>query len=232
MMSPLAPGRYLDSIAVDGAEIGRLCRLHPAQTVPSCPDWTGADLLAHLTGFTRWLRGLYDGKGDIAAPVPVIDPGACTLEWDRTLEELLSLLRGTDPQAAVPNWSIGPQTAKFWLRRCAQDVAIHRWDAARLISRSPDPVPADIALDGVDEYLHVFIGTALAGGATPEAEATIVLEMTDLDRHVRRDLPRPGPVTTLRGAASDLLLGLWHRRDPLGLFVSGDRELVAAWPRI
>lgn len=74
-------------------------------------------------------------------------------------------------------------------------------------------MPGDIAIDGVHEYLDVFVAT-------------------DLGHTVRRDLARLGPVTTLRGTASDLLLSLWHRRYPLDLFAGGDRELVAAWPHI
>lgn len=229
---PLTADRHLESIAADCTEIGQLCRVHPQRTVPTCPEWTGADLLAHLTAFASWLRGLYEGSGDLSSPLPDVSPEAATREWDETSTGLLTILRETDPQTAVPNWSTGAQTAAFWLRRCAQDVAIHRWDAARLVNDNPRAVPADIALDGIDEYLNVFVSTAFASGQAPEAEETLCLEITDLDRSVHRDLPHPGPVTTLRGTASDLLLGLWHRRSPLELFVSGNRQRVAQWPHI
>lgn len=233
MISPsLSTDRFLESIASDGAEIGRLCRSHPARAIPTCPEWTGADLLAHLTAFSEWLRNLWAGSGAVASPLPVVESEEAARNWDRTLTDLLALLRETDPRAPMPNWSSGPQTAAFWLRRCAQDVAIHRWDAARLTEQDPDPVPADIALDGIDEYLHIFITTAFATGSAPEGHDTLRLEITDLGHAAQRDLPHPGPVTVLRGSASDLLLGLWHRRDPLELFADGNRQLIAQWPHI
>ena len=228
----LTPARYLDSIAADGAEIGRLCRAHPERTVPSCPDWTGADLIGHLTAFTAWVRGVLHEPGGLAAPLPEVDPADAMQRWDTTLADLRALLREVGPSAPVPNWSTGAQTAAFWVRRSAQDVTIHRWDAARLESDDPAPIAADIALDGLHEYLDVFVTTAFATGAAPENEATLTLRVADLGHTLRRDLPHPGPVTTLQGTASDLLLGLWHRIDPLTLTVDGDRDLVAAWPRI
>ncbi|MDN5914734.1 MAG: maleylpyruvate isomerase family mycothiol-dependent enzyme [Pseudonocardia sp.] len=229
----LTPARYLDRIAADGVEIGRLSRAHPDRIVPSCPDWTGTDLIGHLTAFTAWLRGVLLEPGGIAAPLPdVVDPGEAVRDWDSTLAGLLGLLRDVDPADPVPNWSTGPQIAAFWVRRSAQDVSIHRWDAAHLESDEPAPVPADVAVDGLHEYLDVFVTTAFATGGAPENEATLALQVADLGHTLHRDLPHPGPVTTLRGTASDLLLGLWHRVDPLELTVDGDRDLVRAWPRI
>jgi uncharacterized protein (TIGR03083 family) len=232
VVPPLAPGRYLDSIATDGAAIGRCCRRHPDGTVPTCPDWTGADLLAHLTSFAVWVGDLHAARTGLGDPLPVVDPASAARDWDTTLERLIAVLRGADPHDPLPNWSTGPQLAAFWLRRAAQDVAIHRYDAALLETSTPAPVPTDIAQDGINEYLDVFVTTALATGAAPPTEATLALEVTDLAHTITQDLPHPGPVTTLRGTASELLLALWHRHDPLRLFVDGDRALVAAWPHI
>lgn len=231
-ISPLAPERYLESISRDGAVIGELCRRYPGRTVPTCPDWTGADVLAHLSAFAMWLRRTFAEPDGLASALPPVDPEEAVRDWGRTLGDLLTLLRDADPDDTVPNWSTGGQTAAFWLRRTAQDVAVHRWDAARLASATPEPVPADVARDGVGEYLDVFVTTAFAAGAAPENEVTVRLEMTDLGESVSRDLPHPGPVTTLRGTASDLLLGLWHRRDPRDLVADGDPAPIEAWPHI
>lgn len=130
-IAPLAPERYLETVSSDGVEIGRSCRRRPSDTVPTCPDWTGADLLAHLTSFTVWLRRVFAEPGGLASPLPAVDPDEAVRDSDETLDRLVALLRDTDPNHEVPNWSTGHQTAAFWLRRTAQDVAIHRWDAAR-----------------------------------------------------------------------------------------------------
>ncbi|TCK26554.1 maleylpyruvate isomerase N-terminal domain-containing protein [Pseudonocardia endophytica] len=229
-IEPLTAERYVQSVAADVVVIGRACREYPDRAVPTCPEWTGADLLAHLAAFTAWLTAVFDGSAGVASVLPVVDPAAALRDWDATGDDLAGLLRGVDPHRAVPNWSTGEQTAAFWLRRTAQDVAIHRVDAAGLVTDAPEPVPADIAHDGVGEYLDVFVTAGLAAGA-PATKVTLELEMTDAGT-VRRDLPDPGPVTTLRGTASDLLLGLWHRRDPLGLVVAGDPAPIEKWPHI
>ena len=234
----LAPPRYLAIIEADGVTLGRICREHPDQPVPTCPGWTGADLLVHVTAFARWLTELYAGTRSIDTEPPALDPADAARTWDDVLAHLLDVLGSTDPHASVPNWSILPDHAAFWLRRSALDLAVHRVDAqlveAAATGRpdSPRALPADLASDGIDEYLDAFVATAFAVGAAPAADATLRLEQVDLGRTVSADLPRPGPVTLLRGTASDLQLALWHRRDPLDHFVDGDRERVANWPRI
>jgi MDMPI C-terminal domain len=76
----------------------------------------------------------------------------------------------------------------------------------------------------------VFVATGLAAGVVPHAAATLVLEPTDLDERIEQHLPDPGPETVLRGTTSDLLLALWHRRDPVSLYVGGDEALLERWP--
>ena len=107
-------------------------------------------------------------------------------------------------------------------------------DPITLVGDEPDParLDPDLAHDGVEEYFDAFVDTAFATGAAPEIEATLVVELTDRGDAVRRDLPHPGPVTTLRGTAGEMLLALWHRRELLAHFVDGDRAIVEGWPRI
>lgn len=130
----------------------------------------------------------------------------------------------------MKNWSIAPDTAAFWRRRAAHELAVHRWDAET--AHTPSPIATDLARDGIAEYFEVFVATGLAAGFVPPAAATVVLEPTDRDERIERHLPHAGPETVLRGTTSDLLLALWHRRDPLALHVSGDRALLERWPHI
>ncbi|MEN3265081.1 MAG: C-terminal domain [Pseudonocardia sp.] len=66
----------------------------------------------------------------------------------------------------------------------------------------------------------------------PPTPATLALELTDTGERIEYHLPEPGPVTTMRGPASDLLLALWRRRDPLAYHAGGDRGVLEAWPKI
>ncbi|WP_300009068.1 maleylpyruvate isomerase family mycothiol-dependent enzyme [Pseudonocardia sp.] len=224
--------RLLASIEADGHALGAAARSGRDATVRTCPDWTGADLLAHVSGFARYLAGLFAGRIPLAGPVPVVAAREAEQAWDADLAALVTLLRDTPADAPVPNWSVLPDTASFWTRRTAQELAVHRWDARTTGEDEPDPVPADIARDGIAEYFEAFAATAIAAGMAPRARATVALELTDTGDRLEHHLPDPGPATVLRGSASDLLLALWHRRDLLAHHVEGDRLVLERWPRI
>ncbi|WP_019852613.1 maleylpyruvate isomerase family mycothiol-dependent enzyme [Actinopolyspora mortivallis] len=230
-MRTLSYERLVAGATEAGAEIGGLVEAAPAGTVRSCPDWSGSDLLAHVTGFALWVTELLTGTTEPTGPPPAPEPTGTRREWEGALARLGTVLRGTDPERPAWNWSTHPNTASFWLRRCAHELAVHRWDAATLTGE-PAPVPAEQARDGIEEYFDVFVTTALDTGSVAPAEETIILEPWDGRDAITRDLPHPGPVTRLRGSTSDLFLGLWHRVPPVRLFVDGDRALVENWPHV
>jgi hypothetical protein len=132
----------------------------------------------------------------------------------------------------VPNWSVLPDEAVYWVRRAAHEFAVHRWDAATTRDAEPDPIPVDLARDGIAEFFEAFVATAFAAGFAPPTEATLMLQLTDTGETVRQDLPDPGPETVVRGTTSELALALWHRRHPVAFHVSGDRTPLETWPHI
>lgn len=229
-------GWWVDSAERDGRLLGEAARAGRDAVVRSCPDWTGADLLAHAAGFARYVDRLLGGAAGPTDPLVPVAPDEALRTWDDDLARLVDRLRSTPPDAPVPNWSVLPDEAAFWARRAAHELAVHRWDAGttsagKTGAATPDPLPAPLARDGIAEYFEAFAATAFAAGA-PGRAATIVLEPVDGGEPLQFGLPDPGPVTLLRGTASDLLLALWWRRDPLDHLVSGDRALLAEWPRI
>lgn len=232
MLTSVDTAGWLEALERDGRELGRLCRSAPATTVRSCPDWTGADLLAHAAGFCRTVDELVTGGRDARAPSVVVAPEEAMTSYDADLDRLLTLLHDTDPHQPVPNFSVRPDDAAFWIRRGAHEFAIHRWDAATTRDAEPDPVPADLARDGVAEYFEAFVATAFAVGYATPSQATMVVELTDAEQVTRYDLPDPGPETRVRGTAPELVLALWHRRDPVAFHVSGDPAVLESWPRL
>src|SRR4051794_31637632 len=44
-------GEFETAVAIEGRALGVAARVAAAEKLRSCPEWTGADLLAHTTGF-------------------------------------------------------------------------------------------------------------------------------------------------------------------------------------
>jgi uncharacterized protein (TIGR03083 family) len=197
-------------------------------TVPTCPGWTVADLVDHVAWFvTRWsdrLRGTH--QGDTPEPTTPDGDDAARVEWLRSLgDDLLTLLQATDADTHVWTWREPDQTAAFVSRRCAHELAVHRYDAQSARGTCA-PIDAELAIDGIDEVLdvlsHAFYQAGEGAGETLHlhgtdddldvaAEWLVVLGADGLDvrrEHAKGDL-------ALRAAVSDLEL-LLVGRPPLG----------------
>jgi len=149
--------------------------------VPSCPGWTVAILLGHLTAGVYGSRIValkalpadyqIDRYEDLGLPVGFKDwlwavredrtpggpPPQGLLELFRaTVAELGSLLYCVDPATPIRTWWPPQQTAGFLQRRMLLETAIHRWDA-QLAHGQPEPIEPELAADGIDEIFDVLI---------------------------------------------------------------------------
>src|SRR6476659_2976753 len=150
---------YLDAITdesvalADAAERGDL-----DAHVPSCPEWTLARLVAHIGEVQQWARIIVEQRAPeriSRRTLPSAPSGADLIPWFREqAPKLVTTLAATDP--STPMWTFtDDQTARFWFRRQAHEVAVHRWDAAGTVGE-PAPIAADLAADGVDERLGLL----------------------------------------------------------------------------
>jgi uncharacterized protein (TIGR03083 family) len=218
---------------------------HLDAAVPGCPGWTGWDLVAHLGEVERfWAAAVTAGP---AAGPPVeggeersaAPAGEDVLGWLGTgTDRLLAALRSADPDLGVWTWWGEPATAGAVARHQAQEAAVHGWDAQSAAGR-PEPVPADLAADAVDEFLHV---TVPSSGPWPHAPATVGLAPAGREEgwSVRLGADGGSPVrgrpegdAVVRGEPSALLLALYGRSRLDTLEVTGDRDLAArflSWP--
>jgi uncharacterized protein (TIGR03083 family) len=206
--------------------------------VPSCPGWTVADLLYHageVLYFWAWV--VESGATDVDAYDEPARPGDDKLEaWFAAQGHAVSAALRSHP-ADQPAWSWAPGggTVGWIVRRMAHEAAVHRWDADAAAG-DPAPLAADLAADGVDEFLTEFTGAPVEGAAA--VGGTVHLHCTDVEGEwlVDEDIPG-GPLVirrehakgdaAVRGTASDLDLLLW-RRVPLDdrFDVFGDRGVV------
>ena len=200
-----------------------------AARVPGCPDWSLADLVWHLAEvqhFWAWMvRTRAPDPSGYVEPARRPDDELLGFLAGRSAE-LEAVLAGAEPEAPVWTWAPRRDVA-FVLRRQAQEAVVHTADVELLLD-DVRPIPADVGLDGLDEWLEVMVPAALPKG--PPAEAHPVV-LHAIDAGVERVLfpgTRPVPVATLIGNAGDLLLAAWHRLPVEVLTVEGDSLQAAA----
>ncbi|MGY1728395.1 maleylpyruvate isomerase family mycothiol-dependent enzyme [Geodermatophilus sp. SYSU D01062] len=197
--------------------------------VPGCPGWTLADLVWHLgtvQHFWAWVvRTRAQDPGGYAEPQR--RPDDELLGWAAGQSaELEAALAGADPTERVWTWAPRKDVG-FVLRRQVQEAVVHTVDVEQVLG-DVRPIPPDVGLDGIDEWLEVMVPGALPDGP-PEGAHPVVLHA--IDAGVERTLfagTRPQPVATLRGTAGDLLLACWRRVPLEVLTVDGDGLQAAA----
>jgi uncharacterized protein (TIGR03083 family) len=224
--------------------------------VPTCEGWTAADLASHVGWFcTRWRDHLRGGGAegavgpkDVAAQAP--DDDALRLAWLTKLrDELLAELQMTEADTPVWTWFAADQTAGFVARRCAHELAIHRYDAqsARGDDPGPAPIAPDLAVDGIDELFDALAPLGYAGAEVGRGQ-TLHLHGTDdpadlapgtrAEWFVRLE-PETVVVTrehakgdlALRAGVSDLELLLYGRPPRGEVQRFGDETVLDAWLR-
>lgn len=210
--------------------------------VAACPGWTVADLLGHHAGVfcfaTAQLRA--EPGSELVGFDPPDESLAPLDQFSAAADALLAELVAVDPGEHRPNWAGSPHSRWYW-RRMAQETAIHRFDA-QAAHGPADPIDTDLAIDGIEELIEVFLTSAERRGITGDGE-TVHLHATDdglddgagewmftfhahgvdvTDEHGKGDMAG-------RGSASDLLLFAWNRR-PVELTCFGEPDLMTWWP--
>jgi uncharacterized protein (TIGR03083 family) len=157
---------FLDSESARFTDL--LTHADPAGTVPSCPDWSAADLLWHLTE-VQWFWGSIVGRGLHDPADARVRQAATSGGYERLLglqleatERLLTALGAGDDGDPVWTWLDDDQTRGFVRRRQAHEVLIHRLDAEQLVGEVT-PLDENLAADGVDEALRIMFGGTPAG---------------------------------------------------------------------
>jgi uncharacterized protein (TIGR03083 family) len=227
---------FMAALERDSAAFVDACEIAGLTTgVASCPGWTVADLLWHLTEVHHfWGTMVAERRGDwesYAQPPRPVAEGLAEM-YRHVREELLTALAATDPSTPVWTWA-DDHTAGFVIRRMAQETAVHLWDATEAAGMV-NPLEPMLASDGIDEFLTYFLAD-VAEGAEPVAGSVHLhcgdvpgewtVRETDSGFAVVREHSKGD--CAIRGSASDILLVLWRRLPLSRCDVVGDAEVAA-----
>ena len=221
--------------------------------VPTCPEWTLFDLVQHLAeGRVSWAATVAAGP-DAAAKAPLGAPPAerdtaTMLAWmaDST-QELVDALREAGPDRGCWTWwgdSQSPETSGAVARHQLQQMAVHTYDA-QLTAGAAEPLPVEVALDGVEEFLVTCCATTSAWPHEPsvveyhatEGRSWRVWLSAEGARVARlepgTESPGADPAhASARGTANELVLFFYGRIPPDSLEIEGDPRVfdqLFAW---
>ena len=157
--------RFLECLAADYERIRAVAPGNLDRLVPSCPEWTVADLVQHV-GAVYLHKVATMRAGAIQSPWPpagLNDEEPVAL-LDRAYAELIEEFARHAPEDFSPTWYDPDQTVGFWIRRMAQETVIHRLDAELAADLPVAPIPDDLAIDGIDDTLaRRLVNEAIAG---------------------------------------------------------------------
>jgi uncharacterized protein (TIGR03083 family) len=218
--------------------------------VPSCPGWLVADLVRHVgVVYLHKVEAMRQGRAPEPWPPEGVESADPLSLLDDAWSSLAAEFAGRAPNASTYTWYEPDQTVGFWVRRMAQETVIHRIDAELALGSTVAPVPAELAVDGVDEVLVVFLAYASAlwredfGDDLALADGRPVLVSTGGSGWLVRAGADgvtveagigPGPVpaaATIRAEPGAMLRWLWGRGGD-AVVVEGDAGLVARLRRL
>lgn len=223
--------------------------------VPTCPGWTATDLSEHLRRvYAHWRDRLAEGgtrvlnRSDHPSPAAAPGPGgeaavprrSGRLACEGLYEEgsrLLAELTAAGPEASCWNWTGVDQTGAWLARRIALETAVHRVDS-ELCAGAARPVEAELAADGIEERIEVYLRHDLEGSRDATLGGTLCLVCSDLDAAVVVEVAGGrlrwrrgrGPAdAALVGTASQLFLFSWNRFPLDELSLTGRRDVALSW---
>lgn len=233
----MTPEQHLSTIRSSGEALVEAAAVDLDTTVPSCPAWTTAALVSHLVGVMGLAaNAIEDPVGPRPGERPEADSTALPA-FRAALEHLLEVLESGPLDRTAWSW-VPDADASWWARRIAHELTVHRYDIEQAVGAEPTLPPAEMAADGIDEWLETyFVGRRGARGLELGEPASIHLHCTDTEgewlvrldsesveltrEHAKGDL-------AVRGPAVRLWAWCWRRggRDELELF--GDEDLAAS----
>ncbi|HEY1820874.1 MAG TPA: maleylpyruvate isomerase family mycothiol-dependent enzyme [Trebonia sp.] len=250
--------RFLACLEADYWRIREVAPGNLEARVTTCPEWTVADLTRHVAEvYLHKVEMMRQGRHPKGWPPTSFqeEEPVELLIW--AYGELRAEFAARKPEAVTKTWYDPDQTVGFWIRRMAQETVIHRIDAELGAGTSIAPVPDDLALDGIDELLKVFVAYSFdqwpedftetlnnspghlyriqadATAAAPSVVWQVKTSQSDLAVEGGPDeklADPPTPDATVSGPPAELLRWAWNRETSGGqsqVRIEGNGEALA-----
>ncbi|MFR9729210.1 maleylpyruvate isomerase N-terminal domain-containing protein [Saccharopolyspora sp. MS10] len=237
------PGRMLDLIGIEGQLLTAATHdVHPDVPVPGASGRTVAEAIWFLGGQCEdalsWMGASEQAARAWAVPDPVSLRGV-TARFTARLAELLAEFGTRPPQDACPTWWPEEHTVRFWIRRTLHATTVHRVDVQAAAGVRRTAIDADLALDGIDEALRLWLGYRLhAVGITSTRPCSVGVAVGDAAWLVHADLNRTfvhraeperarSADAVITGDPEPMYLWLWGRLPDREIGTAGDQDAVA-----
>ncbi|MGC8480104.1 MAG: maleylpyruvate isomerase family mycothiol-dependent enzyme [Acidimicrobiales bacterium] len=216
--------------------------------VPTCPEWTINQLLAHLGHVQSWAASVLRAAivGEAVPPRPKepamleeAPSGIARLDWlQGCTNGLMEALTTIEDETEC--WTFFPATSgrHFWARRQAHEAHLHLVDSELAVGRPIHPIPPSVAADGIAEALTGYFARPGSNRSGREFPYRIAFEATDADSSwtIRvtdtslEAVPRLEHADLVINApASAIFLLIWNRVDSSQLHSVGYAELLDQW---
>jgi uncharacterized protein (TIGR03083 family) len=233
------PAPFIASVEREGAATLRTGRAGLDAPVPTCEGWVVGDVLGHLGRVHRSVSEILERRSTEIPPVEIPRPpaGDAVLGfYEEGVSRLVAALRSVELDVPLYTWA-GPGTARFYFRRMAHELEVHRFDVESAHG-VPAPFDPEMAVDGIDEFYDVLVPFSARRWERPLPAGSLHLHRTDgegewLVRAVGAEV-----VTTrehakgdvaVRAGASDLFRFVWNRGRGEALEMFGDESVADEW---
>jgi uncharacterized protein (TIGR03083 family) len=248
--------RFLECLGQDYQRLRAVAVGHLDSQVPTCPEWAVSDLVQHVgMVYLHKVVTMREGGRPKDWPRPGLNDEEPVALLDRGYAELVDEFSRRGPGDFSETFYGPDQSVGFWVRRMAQETVIHRMDAELAVGVPVAGVPEDLAVDGVDELLRVFVAYDVEKWGDDYADVlgespgrSFAINTDGVSWLVGTSPGRfsvgggPGMTVpdvartdvTVSGSPEALLRWVWNREspgEPSGVTVEGDPDALAEFRR-
>lgn len=240
--TPRADPSWIATIKRDSAALAAVAEDHGDAAIEHCPGWDMIELVHHMGSVQRWATAILT-TGELAPPPErqELPTGSAAAEYLRdSTSRLLEAIAEVNQSDPAWNFTSAPQVKEFWLRRQANEIAVHRWDGEHAATGDPTPLRPEVAADVIDEYVTRLVDRVIdrEGLSLDGIEGDVHLHCIDvagewtfeaIDGLFVVTAEHRKSAVAARGTAHDLALLLYGRTDQSNLEIFGEPAVLQQW---